>query len=357
MSIQIKVGGAIYEGWTAIEVNRSMESLSGFFSMSVSNKFNSNISQFPILKPGQNCQILVNRQQVMNGYIDKVNIHYDAVTHTMQIEGRDKAGDLVDCSVTGNTGEWKGLKLEAIVEAICQPFGIKVTTHIDTGEVIPAFNVEQGMTAFEAIQKLCALRACLALSDNNGGILITRAAQSRASNDLIEGQNIKSAEAEYDVSQRFSQYIVKGQQQGADNTGTINITAGKAVVRDETIPRYRPVILISDGQTDSNKALMRAKWEASVKRGKSRTFTVIVNGWQQKNGALWNINQQVRLKSPMLGADDVFIIAGLIYKLDEEGELTELALTDASAYELLKEDTIKKSADAQKAKFNPYLLQ
>jgi prophage tail gpP-like protein len=259
----------------------------------------------------------------------------------------------VDCSVVDTTGEWKGLKLEKIIEHICKPFGIKVTTQIDTGSPITAFNVEQGMTAFEAIQKLCQLRACLALSDNKGGITITRAGKDSTSSALMEGVNIKSAEAEYDFSERFSQYVVKGQQQGSDNTGALNTTSVKGVVRDENVARYRPVLIVSDGQVNSEQALMRAKWEASVKKGKSRLFTVVVNHWQQKDNTLWEINKRVKLKSPMLGIDDTLIIAGLIYKLDEEGETTELALTDASAYEVLKENTIKKSSSTSKS--NPYI--
>ncbi len=190
------------------------------------------------------------------------------------MRGRDKAGDLYDCSTIEGTGEYKNLKVEAIVTRICAPFGINVSTNVDTGEVIPTFNIEQGMSAFEAIQKVCSMRACLAISDGRGGIQITRSGTSRAGGQLIEGNNILAATASYDVSERFSEYICKGQKQGDDNLSTDAYTMNVANIEDANMKRYRPLVIVADGEATKKDCETRAKWEANVRRGRSDNSTL-----------------------------------------------------------------------------------
>jgi prophage tail gpP-like protein len=349
--ITLKAGGLVYSGWTEIEVNRSMENLSGYFSISLTDKSTDNIKKLFTVKSGDACQVSVNGKQVLDGYVDKIKPKYDANSHSITLSGRDRAADLVDCAVINGTGQWKGLKLEQIIAEICKPFKIKVTANFDTGAAIGNFAVDQGMTAFEAIQKLCAFKSCLAISDNVGGILLTRASTEVLSTPLIEGGNILSAEAEYDASMRYSEYIVKGQSQGDDFIGLLNSTGAKAIVKDENVTRYRPIVIVLDAEMTRDKALLRARWEAAVKHGKARVYTIVVNGWEQKDKKLWDINKLVRIKSPMLGIDENLIIAGLIYKLDDGGETTEIALTDPKAYQVLKEDIIKKGSESKTNKY------
>lgn len=342
MSLALKIGGSLHDGWKSIIVNRSIETISGAFQLSITDKWGDGSTAPRQIKPFDACEVLIDGQTVITGYIDGADPSYDGYTHTITISGRDKAGDLVDCSVANGTGEWKGLKLETLVARICEPFGITVKTEVDTGLPIATFNAEQGMTAFEAIQKVCALRACLAISDKAGGLIITRAGQSAINAQLVEGQNIKSASGKLNTTERFSHYICKGQQQGNDNLSASAITGPSATVTDEYVTRYRPLIIVADGQASTANCQTRARWEAAVRRGKSQTFTVTVNGWKTENGELWDINKLVKLKSPWLTADGTYLIAGINYRLDERGELTELALTPAETYALIPENKIKK---------------
>jgi prophage tail gpP-like protein len=212
------------------------------------------------------------------------------------------------------------------------------------------------MTGFEAIQKLCSLRSCLAISDGKGGILITRAGTEKLSDSLTEGQIIKSGQAKYDVTERFSQYIVKGQKQGTDNLSTDAITKAKAVVEDENVTRYRPLIIVADGETSTKDCQLRARWEATVRRGKSRTFTIAVNGWKAPSGQLWPLNKLIAVKSPLLGVDDTLLIVGTGFKLDNGGEITDLTLMPADAYAVIPDDKIKKKKGKGKgAEGNPYI--
>lgn len=351
-TIALKIAGALHQGWKEVTVNLTIESISGAFHLNVSDKWQNGMKPRQI-KPGDSCEVAIDGEVVITGYVDTVEPAFDDLSHGITVTGRDKSGDLFDCSVI-NQFQFKGLKIEQIATKICEPFGITVKTETDTGDKIPIFNIEQGMSGFEAIQKLCKIRGCLAYSDGKGGIIIARAGTEKINDTLIQAKNVLKAQGKYDFTERFSQYICKGQKQGDDNSSTDAITKPKAVVNDENITRYRPLIIIADGQIDTKKAMVRAKWEASVRRGKSRTFTIPVQGWKRKDGSLWPLNKLVAVKSQWLGLADTLLIAGINYKLDHEGEIAELALIPPEAYEVLPEDTIKKKT-GNSAENNPYI--
>jgi len=59
------------------------------------------------------------------------------------------------------------------------------------------------------------MRAVLPVSDGQGGLLLTAAGKGgRAYSALVEGENIKHINRVKSQKDRFSQYVVKGQQSG-----------------------------------------------------------------------------------------------------------------------------------------------
>lgn len=344
--ITLQVNGLNHGGWKTANVFSSIETLSGSFSLTVTDKWDLGIGIH--IKPGDLCKLMINQEQVIQGYVDSVEVSYDASNHAITVNGRDTTADLIDCSVIVKTGEWKNSKLENIIKDICSPFGIAVTADVDTGPVIPVFSIEQGMTCLEAIQKLCNAKALLALSDGIGGLYITRAGAQVSPTALIQGQNILSATANYDVTERFQTYIVKGQQQGLDNLDSKSVTAVKSQVTDNNIARYRPLLIIADGQTNQKKAESQAKWEASTRQGRSRTYTIVVQGWVDGIGKIWKKNQLVLLNSQAIGVNDKLLIASVNFRLDESGQLTELSLLPKEAYEILQEPLIEQKEPSKK---------
>lgn len=331
MTAKLEIDGAEYGGWTSIEVTKSIESLAGAFALGLTDRWGGSKTTMGIL-PGAKAKVTIDGDTVIDGYVDSVEPSIDGEAHSIHVGGRDKAGDLIDCSVISGTGEWKNLKLEALVTQIAQPFGITVKTEVDTGERIPKFNVEQGMSAFEAIQKVCALRGCLALSDKAGQIVITRAGTTRASTSIVFGQNLLKGSAVYDYTERFSQYIVKGQRRGDNNVDAKTAATAKGTVKDDNVKRYRPILVVADGQIDKAKAEIRARWEAAVRRGRSRAYEVSVQDWKDSKGKLWEINQIVPLKAAPLGVNADLLIATLSFVLDESGTVTRLRLVPPETY-------------------------
>jgi Mu-like prophage tail protein gpP len=331
--VALEIDGVDHQGWTAVEITKSMETLCGSFRLVLTSPPGKQGGLSPMnILPGVKAKVSIDGQALIDGYIDTVELAIEAERHEIRASGRDKTGDLVDCSVVNGTGEWKNLKLEALVTKLVEPFGITVKTEVDTGEAIPKFNVEQGMTVFEAVQKVCALRACLGISDESGNLVITRAGSEKSSTNIVEGENLLDGRATYDYTERFSEYVVKGQKQSKDNESADTTTKVKGVVKDANIERYRPMLLIADGQVDKAKADVRARWEAAVRRGRSRSYELTVQGWADSQGKIWKINRLLTLKAPSLGVNTELLTAEVTFTLDDGGELCKIKMLAPETY-------------------------
>lgn len=347
--INLSINGQLYGGWKNASVNVSIQNLSGSFNLSITDKWPGNPEAVAI-KPCDECVLSINGQTLITGYVDNVSPSFDANSHQITITGRDKAADLIDCSVINGTGQYKNQTLDQIITKVCQPFGIGVSKNVDTGEIFKTFNIDQGMTANEAIQKLCAARALLAMSDGMGGILLTRAGEGQIATPLVEGINILAGTATYDYSVRFSLYQCKGQQTGDQYIGVDSVAAPIAQIEDDGVPRYRPLLVIAEGQSNAKNCATRANWERQTRKGKSRSFSITVQGWLQPlSNTLWQLNNRVTLQSPKLQVYDNLLIAGITFNLDEDtGQTTVLNLTPIDAYAVLDVPVVD-------GDLNPYL--
>ena len=337
MTVSLRVGGQRHAGWKSITIDRSMETLSGAFRVGLAERWDESFTPREI-EDGDRVECLIGGDVVVTGWVDDVRVDYDARMHELEIAGRDASGDLVDCSAINTPGQWRNRKLEAIAAAIAQPFGIGVRAEVDTGAPFATFDLEQGETAHEAIQRLCRLRAILCIADRRGNLLLTRAGHRRASTALVEGENILMASAIRTQKERFSQVLVKGQTQGSDQIDAQTMTKAAGQFLDPGVKRYRPLLLTAEGQADSARCQERAAWEGTTRYGKAIQASVTVPGWRQESGDLWDINTLVRLESPMLKLNETLLISELTYTLDESGgEVTTLGLTRPEAFQLLKE--------------------
>lgn len=338
-TLSLTVDGTIYKGWTSVSVTRSIEQAAAGFSIEVADKWQHDHLRWPI-KPGDCCTVSLGDDVVIRGHVDDANPGIDAGSHRLSITGRCMVGDLVDCSAINTPDEWTGLTLEAVAQRLAAPFGIKVRALADTGEAFTPFKLQQGETAWEAIERMCRARAVLGVSDGRGGLLIIRAGQGRAGTNLVEGENILAAGARYSSKDRYSDYIVKGQQAcsaGVDGVDAEAARSPRGGAKDAHVTRYRPLLVLADSQATGHTPTARARWEATVRAGKSTRLNVTVQGWRMANGKLWPLNTRSRVVSPMLDIDETMLITAVVYTLDDQGTRTELTLQHPDAFTVLPE--------------------
>ena len=381
--VSLQVNGNDYQGWKSIRIRHSIEQLAGVFSLDIHDRWPGQTVDWSI-NPGEACTVKIGTDTMITGYVDVNTVRLSPTEHTISIEGRDRAGDLVDCSAPPR--EWVGMSFEHVATELTKPFGIEMFRQVqtgpagyitpavtqeplprekckDAGDKLPRKAINSGETVHKALEKLAKIQGVLLISDRTGGLLVTRAGLGgRATDPLVLGQNLKSIDHERSFANLFSEITVKGQANGATSTaaGAQVLTGAQSVkpsatvkrasaapsgsvlpagqsVASSTVGRYRPLIITADSQADAKRCAERAAWEASTREAKARRVTVVVQGWRQSDGQLWSINTLVRMVCPGVREDEDMLITSCEYTLDSQGTTTRMQLTSPEAYTVLKE--------------------
>jgi prophage tail gpP-like protein len=337
--VELKIDGVRYGGWQRARVSRSIERLSGSFDLEITERWPGQPTETP-LRPGQRCRLELDGEPVISGWVDSVTSDYDASKHTLRVTGRDATGDLCDCSAIHRSGQWHNVKIDQLASDLLAPYKIAffVENGVDTGALFTSFDIEEGETVFECLSRAARMRALLLTSTPYGDLVITRAGQKRLASGLLEGGNIQAARAEFQHQERFSEITVKGQSRlGGD--GETEHAASSGTANDKNITRHRPLIVISDAQSNNAALSERAQWECNVRKGRALRGEITVQGWTDHDGALWTPNTVLPVTSPLLWLDAAeLLIVGCVYTLDcGYGTQTEIELTRPDAFDLIAE--------------------
>lgn len=335
--IVLTVGGQRYGGWKTARVSRSIEHVAGTFSLITTERWAEQRTPRPI-RLGHAARLEIADQVVITGYVDSVRPSYDSSGHQVAVAGRDRTGDLVDCSVLQS--QWADADLLRIAREVCEPFGVSVASDVDVGAAfeLETATVQRGETALELLARLARHRAVLLVPDRLGGLRLTKASTRRATTALVEGGNILAAEGDFSWRERYSRYVVLGSHAGFDESTPDQNAHPLGEATDPDIDRYRPLVLLAEEQVDDTFAAKRAEWEARTRIGRGNRVFITVQGWLQGDGSLWELNTLATIRAPALGLDDVtWSIVSVTFILDEQGSRTELILTPRSALDVLAE--------------------
>lgn len=343
--VVLRVRGKEFGGWTSVSIDKSLYTLTGAFGVKATDIFPGNPQKWGI-SMGDECSIAIDRQVVITGYIEDIPIEYDANSHNITIGGRDKTGDLVDCSFTETAKEWKNRSIVSVIRALCNPFD--VTVDVDSSVTSQAnykianetFKANEGDTVFDMILKLCKMKGILPVSYGDGKLVLTGTGIQTANDSLELGVNIKSANINQSDKDRFQTYIVKGQGKGKD-TKTLFVTAQPSgQYLDEVIRRHRPTVIFTETSCDTGYCKDRARWEALTKAGNSRRLEYEVQGLVQSNGEVWPLNSLVKVKDHFLNIDSTLLISAINYSVsDEQGSLTRLTIVHPDSFKLVMNPT------------------
>lgn len=330
MTARLVIGGSEHGGWTRIQIVRGLEQLAGVFTLAVTDRDPGTGAQRAFI-PGDPCTVSIDGETVITGYVDAVRVSYDSSSHTIELQGRDATGDLVDCSAAVDRSEWLDTGLADIASEICEPFGVSVNVSGDAGAPFKKFRIEIGESVYEAIERLCRLRGVLAWSDGQGGLEIGNPRKARQGR-LRLGANILSAQGEANHLDRYHEYTILAQQPGSDDSEAEQTAHIETKAQDTGIRRHRPLIVVAEQGIDSEEAQKRADWEASVRAARSRQIGVTVQGWTV-DGALWQFGNLVRITDGYIGIDGELLISRVTYQLSASGTTTHLQLAPPEAFQ------------------------
>jgi prophage tail gpP-like protein len=330
------VNNRVFEGFKEITITRPLLSLAGSFQITITDVWKPD-QPFGI-RPGDRIHCHIGKVAVFEGYVDTFTINITPGSRNFTISGRDRTSDLVDCAVTGSS-EFNKLDLQKISEELCRPFGIKVLNPfgVNIGKPFEKFTVRQGETVFEAISRAAKSRQIILLTSTHGNLILDKRGVRRAGTELVEGVNIEVSGANFDNSQRFSDYIVKGQQPGVIGNQK-DATQSKGVAKDNAIKRFRPTLVLSEQSSDGDAAQKRAEFEASYRTAKSFKCSGTVTNWRRKDGSIWTVNELVILDAPSIGIRrQELLISNVVYKQSSKGRSVDLELIRKDAFAFEKE--------------------
>lgn len=331
------VGGKVFEGWEDLQFTRELNACASDFQIKMTDKWRQDKEAWRVL-PGNTAHVHIGKTSMLQGYIDSVEASISAQSRGVQVKGRSKTCDLVDCSIKDLSQFTSALTLKEIAQKVVAPFNIPVIFDADPGETFSQTTIQPGETVFALLDRLARQRKFLIYPSPNGSLVFAKAGSKRASTQLVEGVNILSGKSNYDFSNRFSIYEAKGQNIGWMGEGK-QTAAALGTATDAGITRYRPLVINAEAVSDNGASDNRAAYEAALRKAQSLKVEIQTQGFYQKDGVLWDINQFVFVDCGFLGVRRWLITRKVTYNKSLGGGTTttlELCLPDAFNFEKAK---------------------
>lgn len=327
--VRLIVDGQSYGGWTRVRVSRSLEQLAHAFELGLTERWPGQDVPRPI-RPGAACRLEIDGTAVIAGYVDRMTVDYDAGAHTVTVTGRDKCGDLVDCSAPSVS--WVGRTLSQVAAALVEPYGLTVVADDDgLDSTFLRLKNAEGDTVQETLEAAARVRAVLLMSDGLGTLTLGRAGTATVPTALELGRNIQICSFEADDCGRFSIITVKGQSSGSDAWSGESAAQPSGSATDARISRHRPLTVLAEEQLDAAGGQARADWEATVRYGRSRRVRYTVRGWAHAAG-LWTPGVLVPVRDAVAGIDGKRLLVQADLRLDNGSMNAELTLCPPEAY-------------------------
>jgi len=339
-SVVLLVNSQVFSGWTSVSINRRLNSVASSFNVTLTDRWTSNARPIGIAR-GQSFCLQVGGRVVMNGFIDSVASSISSSSRTIVVSGRSLAGDLVDCSYVGTSQFRDNPTMQTVVEKMLEPFNIKAIFNSDGGS-FEKVDIRQGEKVAEVIDRMAREKNLIVYSDFDGNLVFDVNSSARSNSEIHQGVNLLSATVERNNTDRFSEYIIKGQTSGIIGNPE-NATSNTGTATDSGVTRYRPLLLLGENSVNSSDASQRASYEADIRAAKSEIFNVTVQGWFQRDGSLWDINKIVGLRSSYLDHDGDLLIDSVNFTKSNSGTFTDLSLVRPDAYQFLP--AVPKSSD------------
>lgn len=344
--VSLEVNGVLYRGITDITINQSLENFAKSFSGSIVSKElileNTRIVENPI-KVQDEAVIYIDNNKILTGYIEEVNISYDASSHIINFSGRDKVGLLIDSSII-STNYNKQFSLVNLIRQALNDNGYTNIEVIEQVANIGLFEDNETVSAeeepiFSFFDRYARKVQALLTTNEEGNIVITRESTDQAIGSLYSERggrknNIKSANLTNSILNRFNNIEIIGQS-GNDTFGANTVNQiGSATDSQITLNRkLRVVTSVTSKEPILNDA---ARWEVNVRRARGSVYSCVLaqfGFYQDKElTTLWKPNQLVNIKDDKCNLDGTYLIMGVTFNKSNDGTTTTLNITSQGAF-------------------------
>jgi prophage tail gpP-like protein len=325
--VTVLANGMVWTAWRRVMVRASFKSAARSFQITAAAEPGGAATAWTF-KAGTQIDILFNGALACRGYVDryqpKLSRHKSA---EINISGRSKSQDFIDSAAVHDTGQFKNKDPQEIGAAL-DKFGVGIATDEQLKKV-PVYRITPGETAFRCVEKLCREQGVFPVGQADGSIKITKGGKTRHAGALIEGVNIEECDADHNWAGRHSDVIVRGQKPYGHGDDALQV---EGLARDAEVGRYRPVIVIHDGDTDKDRAKKRAGTRRDHEAGNSLKANVTVQGFRDDGGTIWEPGGLIFTQSQFLDISQDMAIETVEWSQDRsDGSLSVLSLVDPRA--------------------------
>lgn len=350
-NIQLEISGKPFFGFEEVHITKSLDTLCGTFHFTTTYKA---LNGFPIAQ-NDSCIIYVEGESVINGYIERFNIHYDKDSHLITVSGRDKTADIADSTLGAPIIATSPISLEGIAKKVLDFIGatdieVRSDTAIDKFNANEIIAAKIGQNAFEFIEYYARLRQVLVTTDHDGNLLFTRASPVLINTGLVNrvnglSNNITEARLSSDFTNRFHKYTF----QSSGNPSASILVWGKASTEtpkqianksdefiDDDVRVSRVLVRKNEKSSDLATIKNRAKWEARIRRTRSFSYTATVVGFLAVNdNETWKQNMLVAIDDDFMLLTGNYLVNSVTFSLTNDlGSLTTLSFVDKNAYDI-----------------------
>ena len=322
----VRIGGKEHLDWTDYSIDSDLLTPADAFSLTLGVPARDVPAE---VKPWADVSIALGDDVILTGRIDSLNRRTIKNEHSLTIQGRDLAAVLVDCSapvfVTRETD------LDAIIAKIVRPLGIS-KIDVRAKGAREKITVEPGMSAWDALERVCEQNGCWAWFDPDGTLVVGGPDYSADPvADLLltldrKRTNVLSLEVEEDITDTYSEVTILGQTHGTEDKGGKNNLRHTA--RNEALEGVnRPLIIVDSECDNADLAGRRTRKALADSALDGFTVTAEVRGHRMDSGLIWTPGQRVRVFSEPDGLDEImFLIRRTLRGGREPGQRTELVL-------------------------------
>ena len=336
-AVILKSKGKTFSMWKEATIKKSMLEICPTFWLYTTDFSRGDLSQWEY-KLGDECTIEICGKVVITGYIE------DVIARTtknggnfIEISGREKICDLIDCSYNGDSKEWKNQNVGTLIQNICRFFSIDVFSEQAVEgrlrEIVPMFSVSDGTTAIDHIVRLCNSVGVLPISKGDGKLTLAEGTKTVFATDKIDrAANILETHVRLSNKKRFSEYTYRGQGKNNEDGTISDWTQCTGKFSDSLIKRERPFSGFIFLLANSGKCEMAAKWKAHIAAGLSRIVLYTIPSWDQSDGTLWEINNLISVKDSVYKISDTKLIIEVEYLLTENSIKTIITVADKNTF-------------------------
>ncbi|HAF1675180.1 TPA: phage tail protein [Salmonella enterica] len=344
-TVSLVIDGKIHSTWSRYQIDSDFLVPSDAWSVTLGlpdGVFPSAITRgVPVL-------VRVGNDVVMSGRVDTIQRRVSRQQVSLSLSGRDGAAILVDCASPVFTS--RQLSLEEVIAQVVRPLGItNIRLEAESSTRNDKVSVEPGERAWDTLERAAAARGLWPWFEPDGTLVIGGPDYTKDPVATLilnrdgRGNNVLDLSDRSSITGSFSELTVLAQGHGQgkksgqldiidvdsaevaaeddddsdlddifNNTGSAEngFHGLRTVVRDGTVPYYRPQIMVAGDADNQAQVDYRARKAMADARLSGYDLTAIVKGHRMESGQLWEPGQRIRVRSEPHSIDAIYFLMG-----------------------------------------------